>query len=365
MNTRRLRRITTTLGLSAVFALGACQDEADVAAPTFDETVVLAAGLALPDAATLSQELNADEKQSQALAASLSKWQDAAVADTRPGRRAQPPLMEFLAEASTFLDHDQRLKLVQVLAAQRERRGEQRGERRQHRRGRAGDRPALQGESRLMGEFADELDLTDDQKQQLEKLQAEMREEMQAMRGDRPRRGGPDGEMREQATALRDQHREQVQSILTDEQQARLQELRAERRTEHQAANQERREARATQWLESLAVVLDLSQDQLEQIRGIMEAQQAKSEEIRDGFQAEAQDRSTRPTRAMRESHRTLFEKIREDGREQVREVLTEEQRELFDALETLRPQGPGHGGGHGRGHFGKGMGRGGHGPRH
>ena len=122
MNKRRLPRITTALVLSAILALGACQDEGDLAAPTLDESAVLAAGLALPDAATLSQELSADAQQSEALAASVSKWQDAAVADAGTGRRAHPPMMEFLAEASTFLDHDQMLKLVQVLAAQREQR---------------------------------------------------------------------------------------------------------------------------------------------------------------------------------------------------------------------------------------------------
>lgn len=364
MNTRRLHRISTALALSAVFALGACESEDDVAAPVLDEGAMLTAGVALPDAATLTEKLGTDEKQSQELTSALSKWQDAAVSAERTPAGRPGPLMGFLVEASTFLDHEQKVKLVHVLADQREQWREQRADRRQGRRGSARHQRRGMREDALLGGFADELNLDDEQKAQLEQLRADMREQMQSLRGDRPRRGGPDEPMREKVSALREEHREQVASILSAEQQTQLQELREERRGERQGAYESRRAAQAGQRLESLAVVLDLSQDQLEQIRDIQEAQRAKIDEIREGFRAEAQQRARPHSRETRESHRALFETIREDGQKQVRALLSEEQQELFDALEMLRGEGPAHGGHHRHGGSGKGFGHRGQGPR-
>lgn len=380
MNTRRLMTLNLSLLLAGALALGGCQDDGDVAAPDLDTTNVQAAGMTLPDASELSQELGADQEQSENLAAALSRWENTlekSGPDVEAGTPPPSPMMGFLAEVSTFLDHEQKLELVQILSEQREqwrqdraqrRDGSGRGKMRGAGHGPRGDR--VRGQSRLLGEFADELDLTAEQKEQLETLQAEMREQMLELRGDRPRGGGPSEEMREQAAALREEHREKVQEILTEQQLERLQELREQRRSERGAERQERREARAARQLENLSVILDLSDEQKSSIEEIMSAQQAKIEEIREGFRAEYHDGPRRPSREVRESHRALFDDIREEGRAQVRELLDQEQQELFDALEELRPErgrqgGAGMHGGHGksgRGHGGRGH-RGG-GPR-
>jgi hypothetical protein len=139
-----------------------------------------------------------------------------------------------------------------------------------------------------------------------------------------------------------------VKEILTDEQWAKLEELRAGQREERREARQERGMERQAERIEFLAELLDLSDTQREALESLMAEQHdriaALSEEFREGIE------EGRPTGEQRAAHFEAMETIRTETRTAILEILDEDQAEVFTALETLRPERGGRrGGGRGR----------------
>ena len=114
--------------------------------------------------------------------------------------------------------------------------------------GRGGDR---------MEKVANELGLTDTQRQQMKQLHETMREQMKSVltaeqraqmeankqQGQRQRPNLTDAQ-KEQMRAIREQHKQQVQAILTPEQFQKLQEMRQSRRPDRQSNRQDRQSNR-------------------------------------------------------------------------------------------------------------------------
>ncbi|MEE2659508.1 MAG: hypothetical protein VX733_13460 [Candidatus Latescibacterota bacterium] len=191
--------------------------------------------------------------------------------------------------------------------------------------GRGGHRVAGASDKAHGKRISEALGLSNEQKAQLQKLRTQGREEMQALRSQ-------EDVTREQVQALRESHREAFLAVLTDEQRATAEQVRAERET-IKAAGKGRRGGRRQQRLH-LQEALGLNEDQQSQL-------QTLREEARTAVQALRKDESaTRDQfRALRESHREAF-----------LAVLTDEQRATAEQVraerETIKAAGKGRRGG-------------------
>lgn len=333
MFSRNHQRIVLILTLASVgiFSLAACENDTDAASPLANETQIQAAGLWLPAADLMVTTTQANTSQEQGIRQARGRWH---------ASEDESPMQSFLLEASEFLDQEQMAKLVDLIAEQREER-QQAGERQGMQRGpRHGQRGPRGGQQAGILEYADELQLTEEQVAALTELHEELKGEFQGMRGERGRRGrgeGPTDEQRAKAEELREAHQEKVKGILTDEQWEKLEELRAEKREERREARQERGMERQAERLEFLAEILDLTDEQRASIEGILDEQHdriaALSEEFREGLDG------GRPTEEQRDAHHAAMEAIRTETHASILEALDEEQAALFESLKNLRPE--------------------------
>ena len=158
------------------------------------------------------------------------------------------------------------------------------------------------------------LELNDVQKEQIQALRKSQRADMQAQRetGERP--------TQEEMEGIREQHRAAVAEILTDEQFAQLEQLRADR-PEGQGVRGHRSGMRGQRGsAEDPFATLELSDVQKEQLQVLRESQRADMQAQREIGE--------RPTQEE-------MEVIREQHRAAVAEILTDEQ------LEQLRANQP------------------------
>lgn len=171
-------------------------------------------------------------------------------------------------------------------------RGHHRGHGRHHRRG--------HGMRRMLRQ----LDLSDNQKAQVQAILESAREQRRELRGEGNRQA-----MR----ALRQETRQLVLDVLTPEQKAKMSEL----REQHQTRRLDRRIARMTE-------KLSLSDTQATRIRAILEAAHTQRQALRNGSE---------PGAERREAMRAL----RERTKAAVGAVLTETQRQAFEAHRSER----------------------------
>ncbi|GAB4320349.1 MAG: hypothetical protein Kow0074_10610 [Candidatus Zixiibacteriota bacterium] len=243
---------------------------------------------------------------------------------------AEPPLHTLLKESAEVLDADQMVALLGVIKDQRD---EMRTQFRNQRANRA-DGP---GRGRRFGPhdgpgremFAD-LNLTEEQQAQLAELREKHQQAMQALRdqyGDKRGFGRSD-----EAEALREQMRQETESILTPEQLQQLEASRIERRTERRQQMQEGAEDRQERHVELLTSVLDLSSAQVEQLEAILASTHDKMQELHEGLNG------TRPDRgAMREQ----VDQIRQETNDAIAAMLSDQQKAIFEAMTDLLPSGP------------------------
>lgn len=156
-------------------------------------------------------------------------------------------------------------------------------------------------------QMAEELELTQEQRETLRLTMEQFRTQMQ--------------EQREAHVQMRQQMQESVNHILTDEQREKLQSLRTERRQTRQAQREEREGhtrrgerhglAERNAQLERLKEKLDLTPEQLAQIEEIQESNKEKMDALRAEHQA-----------------------LRESMKNQIMEILTKEQLEIFRSMD-------------------------------
>lgn len=173
------------------------------------------------------------------------------------------------------------------------------------------------------GRLGGVLQLSDEQKSQLQALRTEHQEEMQALR-----QGGDVA--REDWQAMRDQHRAEFQAILSDEQRAAWEQARAEReanRPDGQGVRpfggKGRRGGGRGGPLGDGGQSLGLSEDQQAAIGALRD-------DLREQMQA---------LRASGETTREQAQAIMEQHREQVHALLTDEQKAQIEAWRAQRPE--------------------------
>lgn len=314
-----------------------------------------------PTFAEILEHVDVDQEQQQLLETAYNVW--AAAIQSRqekrqtegrrgPGMRGrefdgeppaeladrEPPVQAFLISCSDILTTEQFIALVNYLGeyqkAQREAMAEQRDARFAERGAGMGEgRGGFGGPGGPGGEFIDELDLTEAQQAALEEAREQHRAAVQALI---EAAGGPgqlDETTRAKLDELRQQMKETLENILTPEQLAQLEELRATRQTEMA----ERREAMFTRGTEHitdfLAQVLDLDETQKQQIIDVMTAAQTKMKALHE---------SVREADAPREDLREQMDQIRDESKTAIRALLSAEQAAVFDALSNLLPHGSG-----------------------
>ena len=158
-------------------------------------------------------------------------------------------------------------------------------------------------------ERLDQLGLTDDQKKTIDAAYENAKEEIKKVAKSDPQ------ERRQALTKAMTDLREKVGGVLTDEQKAKLGQLRAG------AGDQVER-------LRGALEKLDLTSEQKEKLKPVLEDAKKKFTELRE--QLQGGDRA-----AMREKLKTLMD----ETRDKLKEILTSEQAEkLKTAMESVRP---------------------------
>ena len=251
---------------------------------------------------------------------------------TRALSGGEPPLMGLLKECAGFLERDQMVELVALIKEQRasaraqwEKRADRPGRGMQER----GPGPGFRGD--MLDRLAVQLDLTDEQIQELQKLHESMREEFQ-MRRDRAQQNGRGGFPPDDgAPDFHQAMREELATILTAEQLQRLDSLQESRRSERhgliQGVDQEHMENR----VDFLVKVLELDDDQQTKLETILTAALEQHQQVRESIANRTVDRK---------EARDQMPQLREQTESEIRDLLTDEQIVLFDALQDLLPHG-------------------------
>jgi hypothetical protein len=360
MSTGRNRTWTWIPGLAlagalALFSWGCGDDALSGSAGTTgtagsDATLALAA--APPSVDDLAGVLDLTPEQEAALGELLETWQ-AAHEERRgqvgrqrggrfgqgggPGRPAdgeafqnrERPMQSFLSGAAEILDTAQMTALVEYLGERRAEHRAQMQERRGNRGSCDGDGPGRGRGRGNRGGFAEELGLTQEQKQQMCEAQQAHREGMRALMDDYDAGSITLDELSAQAAALRVELEETLTGILGEEAFAALQEKRQGRRQERAENRQERMGQRQGDRLDFLTAVLDLTPDQVASIAAIQEEAQAQ----RQALHQQIADGTLSPEEAM-----VARITLRESTHEAILAVLDADQSALFEALLDLRP---------------------------
>ena len=302
-----------------------------------------------PTVDQMADAIDADAEQRAVLAEARLALLEAV--KERPGQRGQrgrdaaprvSPLEEFLMTAAPALDTRETIALVELMAEHRpdtrrgqgpglrEGRGDPRGQK-----GRRGQGPHS-GQGRMgdhaMDRLVDQLDLSADQKDQVEALYGTTMGALMGLK--RQADGEPTEAQREAAAKIRSDHQAELAEILSDEQSSELMKLQAERRATRSAQGAERRAEMQERKLESMAIILDLDASQ----------KSAVETALREAEQKAMVQRGERMAAGGPMPH--LFDQgpsrrdLRDETRAAITEVLDPAQRELFAQLQAMRLEG-------------------------
>jgi len=231
------------------------------------------------------------------------------------------PLLGFLEESAQILKPDQFADLTEFLA---DRRAAHQEARIAHR----GDR-ARKFRDHMFERLGDELNLSEDQQAAIRDIRQQSREAMRALRAEFEADNQDTDALREKAKEIRAQSKEQIESILTPEQLTRMKELREQRRS----AMAERRQANLGQRIERhtefLARILNLSDAQKQQISEILTTTREQRKTLHEGIRNED---------IAFKGGRGEGSRIKEETNTAIKDMLTPEQTEMFDALKKLFP---------------------------
>ncbi len=176
-----------------------------------------------------------------------------------------------------------------------------------------------------------QLDLTTEQAQAIKELHESMREEFQMNREGTPQRGHRGFTKGEGPGYFHEQMREELAKILTAAQLQKLDDLQEARRSVRQGRMQEFAPERMENRVDFLVKVLKLDGDQESQLENILSATQEKQQQLHESITNGTLDR---------EEIREQMPQLREQTESEIRDLLTDEQIVLFDALQDLLPHG-------------------------
>ncbi|MEW5873921.1 MAG: hypothetical protein AB1752_01915 [Candidatus Zixiibacteriota bacterium] len=321
---RSLTRITA----AAIFliTLAGCQTSDSTTQTTAPESnSATSPGPELLTLADVQAKIALNDEATTKMTAALDKWRqgnELALLDRAMGKGhgpwmggdAEPPVHTFLMESATFLSTDEMVTLVNLIAEERQERFKQFAENRRGMRDGGGPQHGWRGFDGAGHRFLEDLNLTDDQKQAIEKAHDALRDEFEP------------GERR---SNVRDAMHEKLKEILTPEQLAILESKHSERRSETAEHMQERVESTADRRIEFLSTVLKLSDDQKAQVQQIWQSSAEERQALRKSFVDDSAERG---------EMRGKMQSFRDEATTSVRAVLTADQAKLFDALEDMRP---------------------------
>ncbi len=188
-----------------------------------------------------------------------------------------------------------------------------RGERGSRHRGQAGNGDRA-------GHLAQALSLTPQQQEQMTQLRQQLHGQLQSLREQGTN-------LRSEAQTLRQQHRQEIQSILTPEQLQTLQQMKTDRAQRLEQGDDvrgpRRRKGGDHPWGPGAAFGerLQLSDEQSDALQALRSTHRLQMESLREGG----------------EISRERFQTLRAQHRAQVEELLTEEQRQLLEQLRAER----------------------------
>jgi hypothetical protein len=343
-----------SLGLSlALFAGNGCTESDADSAATAGVTAPQGSSveaLGLPDMNELESRLDLTPEQKEQLAAALENWRSEmkgrrdCLQASRPGgregkrgegggRRAPgegcegtPPRLQFLGDAAEILNQEQFLELAAYLTEKQEERRANR-EDRGFQRGRGFGR----GFGRGGGHLAQELGLTEAQAEQVHEAMKAHRQSVHALFEAYAEDNLSLEGLRDGVKSERVAFEQTLAGILDEDQLAQMLERHEQRRTERAERHLERLGQHLERRVEFLTRVLRLDDSQQAQVRSVLEGLLPREKALLEGIAAGEV--------AFEDA---IYErlKIKEDGEEALRAVLTEEQAERLDALEELiRPR--------------------------
>lgn len=186
--------------------------------------------------------------------------------------------------------------------------------------------------------IAQELGLTDAQKQQIQNYLQDARSQMEVLRNDTTL---TQEQRREQARSIRENTQARLKSVLTPDQQARAEQL----RKDAQAKMQQRREQAVDRRLERMTGELGLNSSQAAAIKSLNEQARTQARSIRENSTL-SQEQKIQQLQALRESTRNQI-KAHLTGEQQARlDQLMQQRREQFEQRRggSGRRRGPGRG---------------------
>lgn len=350
----------------SLFGTG-CDDSDDatldsVVTPLATETGELAMGP--PTVDELQARLGLSQDQVEALTPLIADWQSQHEArrnrmGSREGRGPRfghgsedvnPPHMAFLGGSVEVLSREQFLEMLEFLTEKRDAARERRGELGRGRgsgphggfgRDCEGMPPGRHGPRDGQrhgpgGGLADELGLTDEQKEELHEAMREHREaRRELMQGFHEETVTVDA-LRSGLKELQEDFETKIGTILDADQLAAFNEHRETRRTERLERQLERISSRdGSRRIEFLTKVLGLDDSQVAQLEEIVSSAHAEAQELLErAIAGDIDDVDAFVDRIL----------LRQETAESIRGILNEEQAEIFDALRELHPR-------HGRHH--------------
>lgn len=245
-----------------------------------------------------------------------------------PGDRERP-MITFLEDASKALSTDQFVVLAGFLAERR-----------------AQMQPRTEAMvngmlDRIPRQAARFLDLTDEQQESLRSALIQHGEEMRSVWASLEAGTTSAEQARDQAKAIRVAMKSEVQSILTEDQWARIENFRKDRRAEHIDNRIERLEDNLERRAESTSRILGLTSEQEDSVEQILAATLPARQTVMERVKAG----TIEPEDAAFDVYQ-----IEKNAAGQIRALLTPEQARRFDAMAKLLPRGRGPGPGMGLG---------------
>jgi len=255
--------------------------------------------------ASIAMDLGFSADETAALSASFAKFGDGddAAAMHEPGF-----LWRVAAELQATLSDEQKARLFERLErASEQRRGGQGMQQRRPSFGGQGG-PGMGGQNGPRGNALKQLGLSDEQNAAIATIREAYKPQIEAILAQRETLTR--AEIKEQLDALNEEIKTEVEGVLTDEQKAQLEELKAEgelRRAEREAAQEAAREEAKLVMIE----VLGLTDDQVNALEDLRASAEAERDAIRALIESGAdRDEVKEQVDAQREAHREAMASI-------------------------------------------------------
>jgi Spy/CpxP family protein refolding chaperone len=190
------------------------------------------------------------------------------------------------------------------------------------------------------GSGFEKLNLTADQKAQMEALKEEFKKESQALKAQESTLTA--AQMKEKRRALHEKHKTQMQSILTQEQKEQIAKMKAEHKASWEAhkGGKGRFDSTARGNFGQRGVKRDAGMQRSAELAkelNLTAAQQTKMQQLRTDFRSQME--AVRNNNSLtQEQKRTKFQELAKAQQEQMKSILTKEQIEKMQSLRKERP---------------------------